>query len=60
LQKSLLQAEQLSGTKVKYAFVDKAYRGNNIPVSECNIFISGSKRGITPATKKSYKKKIFY
>jgi len=33
LQKSLLQAEQLSGTKVKYAFVDKAYRGNNIPVN---------------------------
>jgi len=57
LQKSLLQAEQLSGTKVKYAFVDKAYRGNNIPVSECNIFISGSKRGITPALKKAIKRR---
>jgi len=57
LQKSLLQAEQLSGTKVKYAFVDKAYRGHNIPVNECNIFTSETKRGITPALKKAIKRR---
>ena len=57
LQRSLLQAEQLSGTKVKYAFVDRGYKGHNIPSNECNIFISGAKKGITPALKKALKRR---
>jgi len=57
LHRGLLQAEKLSGTKVKYAFLDRGYRGNNIPVNECNIFISGTKRGITPALKKAIKRR---
>lgn len=57
LQKSLLQAEKLSGTKVKCAFVDRAYKGHNIPSNQCNIFISGSKKGITPALKKALKRR---
>ena len=57
LQRSLLQAEHLSGTKVKYAFVDKGYRGHNISGNECNIFISGAKKGITPVLKKALKRR---
>ena len=57
LQDSLLQAEKLSGTKVKYAFVDKGYRGHNIPNNECNIFISGAKKGLTLALKKALKRR---
>lgn len=55
--RSLLQAEKLSGTQVKHVFVDRGYRGHNIPNSQCNIFISGSKRGITPSLKKALKRR---
>lgn len=57
LQNSLLQAEKLSGAKIKCAFVDRGYRGHNIPNNVCNIFISGSKKGITPALKKALKRR---
>ncbi len=57
LQQSLLQAEQLSGTKIERVFVDKGYKGHKIPDRECEVFISGQKRGITPALKKELKRR---
>ncbi|TDG94792.1 hypothetical protein CCPUN_07170 [Cardinium endosymbiont of Culicoides punctatus] len=57
LHKSLIQAEQLCGTKIQRVFVDKGYRGHKIPDGEYEIFISGQKRGMTPVLKKELKRR---
>jgi len=44
-----------SGVKVKKAFVDKGYKGHS--VSDCNVFISGAKRGVTRSLKAQMKRR---
>jgi IS5 family transposase len=52
---TLNASEAITGIKAKKVFVDKGYRGHG--VTDCNVFISGQRRGITAAIKKQMKRR---
>jgi IS5 family transposase len=55
LQQALNLSEQITGVKVKRAFVDKGYKGHGVDDTE--VFISGQKKNVTPAIKKQLKRR---
>ena len=55
LQDALSNAEALSNTKIRRAFVDKGYKGHKIKGKE--VFISGQKQGVTKHLKTLLKKR---
>jgi transposase, IS5 family len=55
LKKALDLSEQITGVKVKRAFVDKGYKGHGIEDTE--VFISGQRKNITPSIKKQLKRR---
>jgi transposase, IS5 family len=57
LQTCLDQAQRTSGVAAKEVFVDKGYKGHGCTTQTCKVFISGSKRGITPSIHKRLKRR---
>jgi len=55
LKQALNLSEQITGVKVKRAFVDKGYKGHGVDDTE--VFISGQKKNVTPAIKKQLKRR---
>lgn len=55
LHEALEQVEILTDTRPRRAFVDLGYRGHGVPGTE--IFISGQRRGMTPALKKDLRRR---
>lgn len=55
LKEALKNSVELSGTKIKEAFVDKGYRGHGI--EDVQIHISGKKRGLTAWLHKKIKRR---
>ena len=55
LAEALEQAEILTGIRVRRAFVDRGYRGHG--VARTDVFISGQKRGMTPALRKALRRR---
>lgn len=52
---ALEQAEILTGTRARRAFVDRGYRGHG--AERTDVFISGQKRGMTPALRKALRRR---
>ena len=52
---ALAQAERISGTKVKRAYVDRGYRGHGLDAAR--VFISGQRRGLTPTIRRELKRR---
>ena len=46
-----------SGVAPSQVFVDKGYKGHGCALNACKVFISGAKRGITPAIHKRLKRR---
>lgn len=57
LQACLDQAQRTTGVAAKQVFVDKGYKGHGCTTDTCKVFISGAKRGITPAIHKRLKRR---
>jgi IS5 family transposase len=57
LKACLDQAKRTCGAAAKQVFVDKGYKGHGCTTDECKVFISGAKRGITPAIYKRLKRR---
>jgi IS5 family transposase len=55
LRDALIRSHAVTGIKVTKAFVDRGYKGHGI--SDCNVFISGQRRGITASIKKQMKRR---
>jgi len=55
LAEALEQAEILTGNRARRAFVDRGYRGHG--VERTDVFISGQKRGMTPALRKALRRR---
>jgi IS5 family transposase len=55
LGEALEQVEILTGTRTKRAFVDRGYRGHGVETAE--VFISGQRRGVTPALKRDIRRR---
>lgn len=55
LGRALAQIQQITGEAVKRCFVDRGYRGHG--VTDCEVLISGRKRGMTPQLKKELKRR---
>lgn len=55
LVSALENSEEITGVKVQQAFVDRGYRGHE--VKEAEVYISGQKRGMTPALKRLLKRR---
>jgi len=56
LAEQLEQVEILTGTRPKQAFVDRGYRGGEVPEG-CTMHVSGQKRGVTAALKRWIKRR---
>jgi transposase, IS5 family len=57
LKECLDQAQRTSGVHAAQVFVDRGYRGHDCNSETCKVFISGAKRGITPALKRKLKRR---
>jgi transposase, IS5 family len=57
LQACLDQAQRTSGVAATQVFVDKGYKGHGCSTETRKVFISGAKRGITPAIHKRLKRR---
>lgn len=57
LKQCLDQAKRCSGVAASQVFVDKGYKGHGCTTDVCKVFISGAKRGITPAIHKQLKRR---
>ena len=57
LKAFLDQAMRTRGVAAEQVFVDKGYKGHGCTTDECKVFISGVKRGITPALHKRLKRR---
>ena len=57
LKQCLDQAKRCSGVAASQVFVDKGYKGHGCTTDVCKVFISGAKRGITPAIHKRLKRR---
>ena len=55
LHEALEQVEILTDTRPRRAFVDRGYRGHGLDGTE--VFISGQRRGMTPALKKDLRRR---
>jgi IS5 family transposase len=55
LKSSLEHAQNLTNTAISQAFVDRGYKGHG--VTEQEVYISGQKRGMTPALKRQLKRR---
>jgi IS5 family transposase len=55
LGEALEQVEILTGTPPKRAFVDRGYRGHGVEATE--VFISGQRRGMTPALRRDLRRR---
>jgi IS5 family transposase len=56
LGEQLEQVEILTGQRPKQAFVDRGYRGAQVPEG-CTMYLSGQKRGVTAALKRWIKRR---
>jgi IS5 family transposase len=56
LEQALKSSAKITGVSPVNAFVDRGYKGHN--VTDCNVYISGQKRGITAKIKKQLKPHI--
>ena len=56
LAEQLEQVEILTGVRPKEAFVDRGYRGGEVPEG-CAMYVSGQKRGVTAALKRWIKRR---
>jgi IS5 family transposase len=56
LNEQLEQVEILTGIRPKEAFVDRGYRGGEVPEG-CTMYVSGQKRGVTAALKRWIKRR---
>jgi IS5 family transposase len=52
---ALAQAEQVSGTTVARAYVDRGYRGHGL--DDQRVFVSGRRRGITPTIRRELRRR---
>jgi transposase, IS5 family len=57
LKQCLDQAKRTCGVAASQVFVDKGYKGHGCTTDECKVFVSGAKRGITPALHKRLKRR---
>ncbi len=55
LREALEQVEILTDTSPKRAFVDRGYRGHGVETTE--VFISGQRRGMTPALRRDLRRR---
>jgi IS5 family transposase len=55
LEQALKSSAKITGVSPVNAFVDRGYKGHN--VTDCNVYISGQKRGITAKIKKQLKRR---
>ena len=55
LKAALESTAMTTGIKVKNAFVDKGYKGHG--VDDCNVYMSGQRRGVTTGLKKAIKRR---
>lgn len=55
LASALAQAEQVSGTTVARAYVDRGYRGHGF--DDHRVFVSGRRRGITPTIRRELRRR---
>lgn len=55
LQKALEMAENITGKKIKKAFVDKGYKGHGIEGKR--VYVSGQKKGVTSWIRKQMKRR---
>jgi hypothetical protein len=55
LREALEQVEILTGTRTRSAFVDRGYRGHGVETTE--VFISGQRRGMTPALRRDLRRR---
>jgi IS5 family transposase len=54
---ALLKAEQNTSQKVLKSFVDRGYRGHNLPDFETKVYISGQRKNMTKTLKKELKRR---
>ena len=57
LNQCLDQAKRTCGVAASQVFVDKGYKGHSCITDACKVYISGAKRGITPALHKRLKRR---
>ena len=57
LRAALRQTTQLTGVTPKQAFVDRGYKGHDATETEVEVWIAGSKRGVTAAIKRKLKRR---
>jgi transposase, IS5 family len=57
LQACLDQARRTTDVLARQVFLDKGYKGHDCTTDTCKVFISGAKRGITPAIYKQLKRR---
>ena len=57
LNQCLDQAKRTCGVAASQVFVDKGYKGHGCTTDACKVYISGAKRGITPALHKRLKRR---
>ena len=55
LERALRSSAKITGVSPVNAFVDRGYKGHN--VTDCNVYISGQKRGVTAKIKKQLKRR---
>ena len=55
LREALEQVEILTDTRPRRAFVDRGYRGHGVETAD--VFISGQRRGMTPALKRDLRRR---
>ena len=55
LKASIEKSEEITGTTVSKAFVDKGYKGHGI--EEAQVFINGQRKGVTKIIKKQMKRR---
>lgn len=54
---AVADANAISSVQIKQVFVDRGYRGHAVPKEQAEVFISGQKRGVTPALKRAIKRR---
>ncbi len=56
LKATAAKTEGMTGVAIQHLYVDKGYRGNDYD-GKAKVMISGSKRGLTPTTKRELKRR---
>ena len=55
LKEALTLSQEITGVKVKRAFVDKGYKGHKVP--DTDVFISGQRKNLTRSIKRQLKRR---